>query len=87
MTFVQVWVGYAVFGCLLFSSAFLWAVRQGQFHDMDEARFLALDKSSHPDQSDLAKPSKADRAAVAGLLVVALGVLVAVTLLAWWWTP
>lgn len=42
MTFVDVWLGYTVFGVAVFSLMFAWAVRARQFSDMDRGRHIPL---------------------------------------------
>jgi len=45
MTFLEVWIGYALIGVLIFALMFAWAVRTGQFTDMDRVRYIAIDQS------------------------------------------
>ena len=42
MTFLEVWVGYALCGATLFSLVFLWAVRERQFSNLDSGRYIPL---------------------------------------------
>jgi len=39
---IATWIGYTVCGVLVFSLAFLWAVRARQFWNQDRARYLPL---------------------------------------------
>ena len=86
MTFLDVWIGYTVFGTAITCAAFVWAVRSRQFSDLDRGRHIPLraaepaDRPSGPDR----KPARADRytwivlalltvAAVTAALIVAQG--------------
>jgi nitrogen fixation-related uncharacterized protein len=78
MTFIEVWVAYAVAGVMAFSAVLFWAVRTRQFSDFDRARFIALD-SSGPDETS-PSPSfvrRGDRWAVFAIGLIALGVIAA----------
>jgi len=43
MTLLVMWTTYAVFGVIVYSAVFLWAVRTRQFSSEDRARRLPLD--------------------------------------------
>jgi nitrogen fixation-related uncharacterized protein len=77
MTFLDVWIGYAIFGVSIFSVVFIWAVRNRQFSDMDRVRFFAL-KAAQPveNESDNPVPSRLDRYTWVGLFLITLGVVV-----------
>lgn len=79
MTFLEMWIGYAIVGTSAFSAVFLWAVRTHQFSDMDRPRRFALDAEAldEPDKNDSRLPSKADRYTWAIMAVVTLAVVVA----------
>ncbi|MCL5103462.1 MAG: cbb3-type cytochrome oxidase assembly protein CcoS [Armatimonadetes bacterium] len=78
MTFVEVWVGYAIVGTAAFSAAFIWAVRTRQFTDFDRARHIALDAASsiEPTEDAGSPPSRVDRYGLVALAVITLGVIV-----------
>lgn len=59
MTFLDVWIGYTIFGTALFSAIFVWAVRARQFSDLDRARFIPL--SDEEQESSNHKPGRIDR--------------------------
>jgi cbb3-type cytochrome oxidase maturation protein len=63
MMVLAAWILYTGFGILVFSLAFLWAVRARQFWDQDRARYLPLDDEDPTPE----EPKK--RAGAAGLLV------------------
>lgn len=54
MTFVEVWIGYAIFGTAIFSAAFIWAVRERQFSELHRGGRIPLDA----DRMDDADPSE-----------------------------
>lgn len=60
MTFLTVWIAYAICGSIVFSAVFVWAVRARQFSNIDRARYIALRTS---DESDPARgtPNRIDR--------------------------
>jgi nitrogen fixation-related uncharacterized protein len=75
MSLLQVWVLYAIFGTSAFSALFVWAVRAGQFRDLDRGRYIALTspepiKTEKPDR----KPSRLDRYTWVALAIVSAGV-------------
>jgi len=76
MTFMDVWIGYAIFGVTLFSLVFAWAVRTRQFSDLDRGRYIPLDPDE-PREAKLAKASLLDRWGLRLMLIVAAGMLVA----------
>ena len=43
---IVLWTAVLVMNLLFIIPAFLWAVRSGQFRDMDRSRYLALDKKN-----------------------------------------
>lgn len=48
---IATWILYTVFGILVFSLAFLWAVRARQFWDQDRARYLPLEGEETGDEA------------------------------------
>jgi len=79
MTFIGIWVAYALSGIVLASAALVWAVRARQFMDQDRARRLAL---TAPDDGDIdTPPTRADRYTWRGLLLMALAVVAAATIM------
>ena len=77
MTFLEVWVGYAFVGVLVFSFMFTWAVRTGQFSGLDRARHLALRAAEPIEDSEGTSPhpSRLDRYTWLGLALVTTGLL------------
>ena len=76
MTFLDVWIGYAIFGVTIFSAVFVWAVRARQFTDLDRARYIAL-KSEQPIESAGSRAvGRLDRYTWVGLAVLTLAVVV-----------
>ncbi|MBM3473780.1 MAG: hypothetical protein FJX75_10970 [Armatimonadetes bacterium] len=78
MTLLTMWTTYAVFGVLVCSAVFLWAVRTRQFSSEDRARRLPLECPTGVG----AEPAEtaSDRRLLAvplGLLVLAAGVIAA----------
>ena len=63
MTFLDVWIGYSIFGVTLFSLVFVWAVRSRQFTDFDRARFIAINAAEQVENAEQykRKPSLVDR--------------------------
>ena len=79
MTFIDVWIGYAIFGVTLFSLVFLWAVRTRQFSDLDRGRYIPLDRDE-PERARKESVSRLDRWGLRLLLLAAAGVLIAAVL-------
>jgi cbb3-type cytochrome oxidase maturation protein len=73
MSFLTIWIGYAIVGVTIFSLVFVWAVRARQFTDFDRARYIALNavKQVESDQYDQSI-SKIDRCTWIMLSLVAL---------------
>lgn len=63
MTFLDVWIGYAICGVTLFSLVFVWAVRTRQFTDFDRARYIALNAAESVENAEQykRKPNFLDR--------------------------
>ncbi|MBI2842323.1 MAG: cbb3-type cytochrome oxidase assembly protein CcoS [Armatimonadetes bacterium] len=77
MTFIKIWIGYAVVGIAIFSAVFLWAVRNGQFTDFDRARYIAI-KDVPPGDTDNQdrRMGRIDALTWAGILFLAAAVLI-----------
>ena len=70
MTFLDVWIGYTVFGTAMTCAAFVWAVRSRQFSDLDRGRHIPLRAAESVDRPGTGvpepvegdrKPTRADR--------------------------
>ncbi len=76
MGFLEVWVLYAIFGVTVFSAGFVWAVRAGQFSNLDRGRYIALNAAKPlDDDREGQRPGVFDRYTSVFLFVV-LAVLV-----------
>lgn len=73
MTFLEIWVIYAVFGISVFSVVFVWAVRARQFSDLDRGRHLALMAARHieKDGEPHGPPGRIDRLMWIALVAIA----------------
>jgi cbb3-type cytochrome oxidase maturation protein len=78
MSLVIVWVAWSIFGGLVFSAMFIWAVRTRQFTEMDRQRYIAL-RGAQPNEgeSDGLRLSLPDRYIGLILAALALGMLIA----------
>ena len=78
MTLLMMWTTYAVFGVIVFSAVFLWAVRTRQFSSEDRARRLPLEcPTAVPGEAAEAHSGRRLMAVPAALLLLAAGVIVA----------
>ncbi|MDO8683402.1 MAG: cbb3-type cytochrome oxidase assembly protein CcoS [Armatimonadota bacterium] len=75
MTFVDVWIGYAIFGAFVFSAVFVWAVRSRQFTELDRQRYIALRAEKPLEHDSAVRPSRVDRYTCAALLLLTCGVI------------
>lgn len=75
MTFLEVWVGYAIVGTLIFTVMFSWAVRARQFWGMGRAGSIPLDADTIPDEEQPGPPSRSDRWALIVIAVVSAAIL------------
>ncbi len=76
MTFLEVWVGYAIVGTLIFTVMFAWAVRARQFSDMDRARKIALDADKPIEKGGAVRtPSRIDRYTWVGIALITAALL------------
>ena len=76
MTFIDVWIGYAIFGVTLFSIVFAWAVRTRQFSDLDRGRYIPLDKD-HPSEARGSHVSRIDMWGLRVMVLIAAAMLLA----------
>ena len=78
MSFVDVWIIYAIFGTTAFSIVFVWAVRSRQFTELDRQRYIAL-RAAEPVEAEQAgrTPARLDRFTPLGLAAVTLAVVAA----------
>jgi cbb3-type cytochrome oxidase maturation protein len=79
MTFLDIWIIYAVVGTTVFSLFFFWAVRARQFTDLDRGRFIPLE-SAEIVEGDVSrkKPLWVDRLAWPALFLILAGLTVMV---------
>jgi len=78
MKFMEVWIGYTIFGVSAFSAMFFWAVRTHQFTDFDRARHIALRTTAPDEETETHRPGRVDRYAWAVVVSIALGIIVSV---------
>jgi nitrogen fixation-related uncharacterized protein len=71
---MDVWIAYAVVGVLVFSAAFVWAVRARQFTEMDRQRHIPLRELGEDEQS-APKAARVDRWTLIGLVITVVGML------------
>lgn len=76
MTFIDVWIGYAIFGVTLFSVVFAWAVRTRQFSDLDRGRYIPLD-ADQATEAGGGRASRIDRWGLRAMVLIAAVMLVA----------
>jgi hypothetical protein len=85
MTFVDVWVGYAIFGVTAFSVVFAWAVRARQFSNLDRGRYIPLDAGEPVTTDDVqCRGSRVDRWGLAVVVAIAAGLLATALVLGIW---
>lgn len=75
MTFLDLWIGYAIFGTTVVSAVFVWAVRARQFTEFDRARRIGLDAEGPKPEEEESKPGRLDRYTWVGLAVLTAGVV------------
>ena len=61
---LMMWILYTVYGVLVFSLVFLWAVRARQFGDQDRARYLPLGDEVPAEGPEDTPPEAADQAGI-----------------------
>ena len=78
MTFVDVWIWYSVFGAIVSSAVFVWAVRSRQFTELDRQRYIALRAGEQLEKEPVGRmPSLMDRYTWLVLLLLICGVAIA----------
>lgn len=84
MTFIKVWIGYALFGTALFSLVFAWAVRARQFSNLDHGRYIPLGDEQVQDERGRAaeRPRPAEKWGIRAVLIAAAAVVLAVLVVA-----
>ena len=71
MTFLDIWITYAIFGSAAFSAVFVWAVRSRQFTELDRQRYIALNSAEFRERPDAnRRPSGLDRYTWLALLLI-----------------
>lgn len=60
-TFVNLWIGYAIFGSVVLSAIFVWAVRTRQFTELNRQRYIALRAADPLESEKAAMPGRFDR--------------------------
>jgi len=77
MTFLEVWIGYAIVGTSAFSAMFIWAVRTRQFKNFDHARKIALKAENliESDEQVNRKTSAVDKFGLYALFLITLVLL------------
>ena len=83
MTFMSVWLLYAIVGVALFAATFLWAVRTRQFSDLDRARYIALRAEAEDSDRGDPRPSFADRYVWIAIGIAFIGALCCVAWAGW----
>jgi cbb3-type cytochrome oxidase maturation protein len=89
---ILAWIMYTGVGILVFSLAFLWAVRARQFWDQDRARYLPLEDEEPAPEEPAPDPAE-KRGGSAGLLapiivfVIGLGLVILTVVLSYMHTP
>jgi cbb3-type cytochrome oxidase maturation protein len=86
---VKLWIIFALWGALVYSAVFLWAVRNRQFSELDRQRYIAI-RAADPIESDddiSRKAGVADRYTWLALVLLALAVIAAGVLLGLKCTP
>lgn len=86
MTFLDVWVGYAIFGVTAFSLVFVWAVRARQFSDLDRGRYIPLEggESGALDDEQCRRRARLDRWGLVVVIVIAAALLITAVVLGMW---
>lgn len=77
MTFLDVWIGYALFGITAFSLVFVWAVRTRQFSNLDRGRYIPLDEELTTSKPDQRRASRIDIWALRLMVLIAASLLIA----------
>lgn len=83
MTLLMVWVCYAAIGFGVFCGVFIWAVRTGQFTDLDRQRYIALHTEEPIEQHQDEALNRLDRYTVHALALLTAAVITVVLWLAY----
>ena len=76
MSFIAIWVMWAICGVAALSAALVWAVRTRQFTELDRQRHIPLKAARiREGETPVHAPSRADRFALLAILIVTLCVL------------
>lgn len=82
MTLLAVWLCYAIIGFGVFCGVFIWAVRTGQFTDLDRQRYIALNSEKPLEQHQDGVLNRLDRYIIHALALLTLAVITTVLWLA-----
>lgn len=82
MTLLMVWVWYSIVGFGIFCGVFIWAVRTGQFTDLDRQRYIALNCARQVEKHRDCVPGRLDRYTIPALIFITFAVVIAVLWLA-----
>ncbi|MDO8588179.1 MAG: hypothetical protein Q7T82_14220 [Armatimonadota bacterium] len=78
MTFLDIWIAYAIVGTTIFSAVFVWAVRSRQFTELDRQRYIALNAADLREHGDAGRrPNRIDRYTWLGLLLITFALMAA----------
>ena len=77
MTFMDVWIGYAIVGTAVFSAIFVWAVRTRQFTELNRQRYIALQAADSLEAEKPNAPGRLDRYTSFALAVLTLAMVTA----------
>jgi nitrogen fixation-related uncharacterized protein len=75
--FVNLWIGYAIFGSVVLSAIFVWAVRTRQFTELNRQRYIALRAADALETERAANPGKLDRYTWFALAILTLAMITA----------
>lgn len=75
--FVNLWIGYAIFGSVVLSAIFIWAVRARQFTELNRQRYIALRAADTIEAENAAKPGRFDRYTWFGLAILTAAMIAA----------
>jgi hypothetical protein len=75
--FVNIWIGYAIFGSVALSAIFIWAVRTRQFTELNRQRYIALRAADTVETEKVAKPGRLDRYTWLVLAILTLAMIAA----------
>jgi hypothetical protein len=76
-TFVSIWIGYAIFGSVVLSAVFVWAVRTRQFTELNRQRYIALQAVDTLESENETRSCRVDRYTWLALALLTLAVVTA----------